>query len=79
MARIEINSMPRMKVWVVLKSAVDLPHTVEFIGAFTERALADNAVLGAGTYTIAEMDTDRRYSGDLLQVYIKHKLDHRQL
>lgn len=68
-----------MKVWVVLKSPVDLPDTFEFIGAFTTHSAANDAVLGAGTYTIAEMDVDRRYSGDLLQVHVKHKLDHRQL
>jgi hypothetical protein len=67
------------KVWVVLKSPADLPDTVEFIGAFTTHDMAEKAVLGCGTYTIAEMDVDRRYSGDLLRVYVKHKLDVRQL
>jgi hypothetical protein len=74
-----VDSVPRMKVWVVLKSPVDLPDTFEFIGAFTTHAAANDAVRGAGTYTIAEMDVDRRYSGDLLNVHVKHKLDHRQL
>lgn len=68
-----------MRVWVVTKSPVDLPGTQEFIGAFTAQKLAEEAVCGAGTYTIAEMDVDRRYSGDLLNVYVKHKLDHRQI
>jgi hypothetical protein len=68
-----------MKVWVVTKSPVDLPGTQEFIGAFATDRAANDAVLGAGTYTIAEMDVDRRYSGDLLNVHVKHKLDHRQI
>lgn len=68
-----------MRVWVVLKSPVDLPDTFEFVGAFTTQDKADKAVRGAGTYKIAEMDVDRRYSGDLLDVHVKHKLDHRQL
>jgi hypothetical protein len=67
-----------MKVFVVLKSPAGLPDTFEFIGAFTTHRAANDAVLGCGTYTIAEMDVDRRYSGDLLNVYVKHKLDHRQ-
>jgi hypothetical protein len=68
-----------MRVWVVTKSPVDLPGTQEFVGAFTSQAMAENAVVGAGTYTIAGMDVDRRYAGDLLDVYVKHKLDHRQI
>jgi hypothetical protein len=67
-----------MKIWVVTKSPVDLPDTFEFVGALTAQDRAEKAVLGAGTYTIAEMDVDRRYSGDLLNVHVKHKLDHRQ-
>ena len=70
---------PLMRVWVVTKSPVDLPGVQEFIGAFTTQDKANDAVRGAGTYTIAEMDVDRRYSGDLLNVYVKHKLDHRQI
>ena len=68
-----------MKVWVVVKSPVDLPDTFEFVGAFTSSAAANAAVIGAGTYKIAEMDVDRRYSGDLFTVHVKHKLDFRQL
>lgn len=75
----EPDSVAYMPVWVVLKSPVDLPDTVEFVGVFSTHDLAEKAVIGCGTYTLAEMDVDRRYSGDLLQVWVKHKLDHRQL
>jgi len=68
-----------MRVWVVTKSPVDLPDTFEFIGAFTSRDLADGAVIGAGTYKIAEMEVDRRYSGDLLNVFLRDKLTSRQI
>lgn len=67
-----------MRVWVVTKAPVDLPDTQEFIGTFTSGAAADAAILGAGTYTIAEMETDRRYMGDLRTVRVVVKLDHRQ-
>jgi hypothetical protein len=67
-----------MRVWVVTKAPVDLPGTQEFIGAFTTESAADKAVQGAGTYTIAEMEADRRYSGDLRAVQITVKLDCRQ-
>jgi hypothetical protein len=66
-----------MKVWVVTKSLVDLPGTQEFIGVFTTVGQVNDAVLGAGTYTIAEMELDRRYAGDLLDVRVIVKLTER--
>jgi hypothetical protein len=67
-----------MKVWVVTKAPVDLPGTQEFIGTFTTEGAANDAVRGAGTYTIAEMEADRRYAGDLRAVRTIVKLDYRQ-
>ena len=67
-----------MRVWVITKAPVDLPGTQEFIGTFTTPGAANEAVRGAGTYTIAEMETDRRYSGDLYSVRVVVNLDHRQ-
>ena len=67
-----------MKVWVVTKCPVDLPDAFEFVGTFTTAGAADDAVVGAGTYKIAEMDTDRRYSGNLLSVRVVEKLSSRQ-
>ena len=70
----EMDSVAGMRVWVVLKSPIDMPDTFEFVGTFTAHEAANAAVCGCGTYTIAEMQLDRRYSGDLLQVQIMHKL-----
>jgi hypothetical protein len=67
-----------VKVWVVTKSPVDLPDTFEFVGAFTSQALADANCHGAGSYKVAEMQIDRRYSGDLLNVYVRHVLAAKQ-
>lgn len=67
-----------MKLFVVTKSPVDLEGTAELIGAFYAREAARRACTGAGTYTIAEMELDRVYSGDLRDVEVKIVLDHRQ-
>jgi hypothetical protein len=67
-----------VKVFVVTKSPVDLDGTTEFVGAFYAREAAHHACTGAGTYTIAEMELDRVYRGDLRDVEVKVVLDHRQ-
>jgi hypothetical protein len=64
----------RMRVFVVTKSPVDLPGASEFIGAFSTAEMANAAVLGAGVYRVAEMQMNRRYSGDLRDVKVIVKL-----
>jgi|GEM_PF-3604361 len=59
-----------MTLYAVTKSPVDLEGTVEFIGVFSTRARAIAGCTGAGTYTIAHMQLDRIYRGDLLDVEI---------
>lgn len=68
-----------MKLFVVTKSPVDLEGTAELVGAFYARAAAHRACIGAGTYTIAEMELDRVYGGDLRDIEVRVVLDHRQL
>lgn len=69
---------PSVKLFVVTKSPVDLEGTTEFVGAFMTMGMVDRACTGAGTYTIAEMEVDRIYRGDLLDVSVRAVLDHRQ-
>lgn len=68
-----------MRVWVVTKALADLPGTQEFVGVFTTEGAVEDAVRGAGIYTIAGMETDRRYRGDLREVSVRVLLDHRLL
>jgi hypothetical protein len=65
-------------LYIVLKAPVDLEGAAEIVGVFASKTLADAACTGAGTYTVAAVELDRRYSGDLRDVSVTVALDHRQ-
>lgn len=60
-----------MKLYLVTKAPIGLEGSAEIIGAFTTSDKANAACIGAGTYTIATVELDRAYRGDLYDVRLK--------
>lgn len=65
--------------WIVTKTPIDLPGCSEIVGVFEHYERVRVACIGAGTYIIANVVSDRIYkSGELLDVEVVVILDHRQ-